>query len=156
MTRDRRLALGVSFAILALPAIVAARDAVTFYAANRSNGFFESGGQAREYLLYVPPTYDPGKPTPLVISLHGAVLWGAAQKEISQWNRVADREGFIVVYPSGAKGSGPRAWHEGSSTLPSPDERFIAELIDTLRSHYNIDTTRIFANGLSKQLRNDP
>lgn len=35
-----------------------------------SNGTNTSSGQAREYLLYVPDSYDPGEPTPLVISLH--------------------------------------------------------------------------------------
>ena len=39
-------------------------------------------------------SYDRARPAPLVISLHGAALWGAAQREISQWNAVADREGL--------------------------------------------------------------
>jgi polyhydroxybutyrate depolymerase len=30
-----------------------------------------------------------------------------------------------------------------------PDVRFISELIDTLEAHYNIDSTRIYANGMS-------
>src|SRR5256885_11168721 len=62
---------------------------------------FVSSGERRQYLLYVPKSYDRRVATPLVISLHAAALWGAAQKETSQWNRVADRDGFIVVYPSG-------------------------------------------------------
>lgn len=31
-----------------------------------------SSGQKREYLLYVPRSYDRAKPTPLVISMHAA------------------------------------------------------------------------------------
>src|SRR5213080_2182051 len=85
----------------------------------------------------------------LVISLHGAGLWGAAQKETSQWNRVADAHGFIVVYPSGEAGAGPRVWHEGGEAAPSRDVRFISELIDTLEAAYNIDPGMIYANGLS-------
>src|SRR2546426_11390915 len=76
-------------------------------------------------------------------------MWGAAQKETSQWNRVADEQGFIVVYPSGEGGGGPRVWHEGGGARPSRDVRFISELIDTLEGRYNIDPRMIYANGLS-------
>jgi polyhydroxybutyrate depolymerase len=69
--------------------------------------------------------------------------------EMSQWNVVADEHGFIVVYPSGAGGRGPRAWHVGGGEMSARDVRFIAELIDTLKASYNIDPTRIYADGLS-------
>lgn len=135
--------------LISLPVVLALIEAVSFYVSNRSNGSFVSSGQKREYLLYVPRSYDPSKPTALVISLHGAGLWGAAQQETSQWNRVADEHGFIVVYPSGAGGGGPRVWHEGEGAEPSRDVRFISELIDTLEVRYNIDPRMIYANGLS-------
>jgi polyhydroxybutyrate depolymerase len=108
-----------------------------------------SAGELREYILHVPARYDPAKPTPLVISMHGAGLWGAAQKETSQWNHLAERQRFIVVYPSGAVGSGPRVWHVEPSARLMTDVRFISELIDTLEAAYNIDPSRIYANGLS-------
>jgi polyhydroxybutyrate depolymerase len=96
-----------------------------------------------------PASYDRSKPTPLVISMHGAGLWGAAQKDISQWNTVADREGFIVVYPSGARGSGPGIWHVDTGPGLMTDVRFLSDLIDKLSAAYNIDPARIYANGLS-------
>ena len=147
--RDRRLVLGTTLALIGLPVIMAPIEAVTFYSANRDTGSFVSSGEKREYLTYVPSTYERSKPTPLVISMHGAGLWGATQRDVSQWNREADRHGFIVVYPSGVGGKGVRIW----SVQPGPrllkDVRFIRELIDTLRATYNVDTTRIYANGLS-------
>jgi polyhydroxybutyrate depolymerase len=135
--------------LISLPVVLALIEAVSFYVSNRPNGSFVSSGQEREYLLYVPRSFDHSKPTALVISLHGAGVWGAAQKETSQWNRVADEHGFIVVYPSGADGAGPRVWHEGDGAEPSRDVRFISELIDTLEARYNIDPRMIYANGLS-------
>ena len=146
--------------------------AVAFYVLNRSkatmvsssqereyplNGTMVSSGHKREYLLYVPKSYDRAKPTPLVISLHGALLGPVAQMGITQWNRVADKHGFIVVYPSGmtsgvglASGALP-IWPMDEERSPSamPDVRFISELIDTLEAAYNIDPARIYANGLS-------
>ena len=95
------------------------------------------------------PGYIPGRPTPLVISMHGAILWGAAQQEISQWDRVADREGFIVVYPSGVSGEGPIHWEATPSGESSRDVAFIGDLIDELGRTYDIDPARIYANGLS-------
>jgi len=73
----------------------------------RTNGAIMSSGEERDYLLYVPHNYDPAKPLPLVISLHGAMNWPGFQQEVTQWNRLADDAGFIVVYPAGT-GTGPR------------------------------------------------
>ncbi|HKC49107.1 MAG TPA: PHB depolymerase family esterase [Gemmatimonadales bacterium] len=149
MTVDRRWILAAVLTLIGVPGVVALIGAVSFQAANRSNRTMVVAGQEREYLLYVPASLDRTRPAPLVISLHGAGLWGAAQREISQWNRVADRERFLVVYPSGAPGAGPRVWHlEANDSLPQ-DVRFIAALIDTLAAQFDIDRTRIYADGLS-------
>src|ERR1051325_6722167 len=147
--RKGNRAIGAVLALLSLPVLLVLVDAVSFRVANRPNGSFMSSGRTREYVLYVPRSYDRAKPTPLVISLHGAGMWGAAQKETSRWNRVADEHGFIVVYPSGEGGGGPRVWQEGDGAEPSRDVRFISELIDTLEVRYNIDPRMIYANGLS-------
>ncbi len=145
----RKGVLSVVLVLISLPALLALTEAVSFYATNRSNGTIVSSGIEREYLLYVPRNYDRTKPTPLVISLHGGAMWPAGQKEIDRWDRVAEAHGFIVVYPSGVSGRGPRAWRAGQGPGMAREVQFISELIDTLRSGYNIDTTRIYANGLS-------
>jgi len=147
--KRRKMVIGAVLVLIGLPVVLVLIEAVSFYVMNRSNGSFVSSGRKREYLLYVPRSYDRTTPTPLVISMHGAALWGAAQKETSQWNTVAQSQGFIVVYPSGAKGAGPRVWHMDRGAGLVRDVRFISELIDTLKATYNIDPTRIYANGLS-------
>ncbi len=96
----------------------------------------------------MPPSYDARTPVPLVISLHGAALWPAAQRTVSGWNEVADEHGFIVVYPAGREE--PKWWGTlAAGPELDRDVRYIAELIDTLRAAYAIDTTRIYADGLS-------
>ena len=55
-------------------------------------------------------------------------MWGAAQRETSQWDRVADQHGFLVVYPSGAGRIRHRAWHAGDGAGPMKDVRFISAL----------------------------
>lgn len=149
MQKDRKLVLVAVLVLISLPVVLAVTDAVSFQIRNRHNGTLVSSGAAREYVLYVPSSYDGAKPAPLVISLHGASLWGAAQRDISQWDEVADREGLIVVYPSGRGGSGPRVWRAGNDAGVSRDVIFISDLIDKLKGTYNIDPARIYANGLS-------
>jgi polyhydroxybutyrate depolymerase len=147
--KDRRIVLGATLALIGLPVVIVPIQALSFYSANRDSGSFVSSGEKREYLLYVPRTYDRRRQTPLVISMHGAGLWGAAQKETSQWNALADSERFIVVYPSGVGGTGVRVWRAEPGPDLMKDVRFISELIDTLKRSYSIDSTRIYANGLS-------
>ena len=143
------MVLGAALALISLPVVMVPIEAVSFYSANRDNGSFVSSGEKREYLLYVPKSYDRRRPTPLVISMHGAGLWGAAQKETSLWNNLADEQRFIVVYPSGVGGKGVRVWRAELGAGLKKDVRFLTELIDTLKASYNIDSTRIYANGLS-------
>jgi polyhydroxybutyrate depolymerase len=88
--------------------------------------------------------------------MHAAALWPATQREASHWNTVADENGFIVVYPSGTtlSGSGTgvlpfRVWQVRSEADLSANVGFISKLIDTLEADYNIDPTRIYANGFS-------
>jgi polyhydroxybutyrate depolymerase len=115
-----------------------------------TTGTIVSTGEKREYLLYVPKSYDRKKPTPLVISLHTSMSWPSSSMAISQWNPVADENGFIVVYPEGS-GFGPKSWEMTGSETPSrmPDVIFISQLIDKLEADYNIDRARIYANGMS-------
>jgi len=152
----RKVIVGALLAVIGVPVVLALALWVCFYALissfapNRTNGAIVSSGHRREYLLHVPGSYDRTKPMPLVISMHAAMNWPAFQMKISQWNQAADANGFIVVYPSGT-GTGPRTWFMEGSRTPSrmPHVRFISELIDTLEATYDIDPTRIYADGLS-------
>lgn len=147
--RSRRRVIATVLILIGLPMMLAVVEAVSFYAHNWSNGSIVSSGRTRTYLLHVPRSYDRTRPTPLVISMHAAALWPAVQRDISQWNTVADEHGFIVVYPSGVGRAGPRIWRVNRGPGLMADVRFIADLIDTLQATYNIDATRIYADGLS-------
>jgi len=146
----RKILIGAALVIIGLPVALVLITAVSVSVLNRTNGAIISSGQKREYLLYVPRSYDRAKPTPLVISMHGAMNWPAFQMNLTQWNKAADEHGFIVVYPAGT-GTGLKTWFMDGARTPSrmPDVKFISELIDTLEATYNIDPTRIYANGMS-------
>lgn len=144
-----RTAVAASLAILSAPLIIAAGWAATYRAHHRSDQTLISGGLTREYMLHVPTRRDSSAPVPLVISLHGGAIWPAAQRDISQWNRVADANGFIVAYPSAVAGRGPRAWRASGGPGQRRDMQFIADLIDTLARRYRIDRERVYVDGLS-------
>jgi polyhydroxybutyrate depolymerase len=136
-------------ALLALPLAVTLILAVSFEVRNRTNGVLVSSGIEREYLLHVPKAYDPARPTPLVISLHGGAMWPAAHMETSRWNAVADAYGFLVAYPAGSGSGRMRFWRMGSGPGGQAEVRFISDLIDALQARYNIDSRRVYADGLS-------
>ncbi len=151
--KSRKRALGAVFVLLSLPLLVAAVEILSFEIQNRNNGSIVSSDERREYLLYVPESYDSSKPAPLVISLHGGGGWPVLQREVSGWNRLAERHGFIVAYPSGLQVGGVggmRGWRVNRpGTGLVKDVRFISDLIEELGSVYNIDPAKIYANGLS-------
>jgi polyhydroxybutyrate depolymerase len=147
--KSRTRVIGAVLVLIGLPAVLALSEAFSSYVRNRNNGSIVSSGQKREYLLYVPRSYDPSKPTPLVISMHGAGGWPTQQMNLSEWNRLAESQRFIVVYPSGIEAGGPRVWHVSRNPGLTSDVRFISELIDKLETTYNIDPARIYANGFS-------
>ena len=155
----KRIVVGAVVVVIGVPVMLVLIAVVSFYlsfySANRANGTIISSGQEREYLLYVPPSFDRTKPTPLVISMHAAMLWPAHQRETTHWDSLADEHGFIVVYPSGmtpwGAGAGvwPKIWLLTPEAVVTANVRFISELIDTLEVGYNIDPTRVYANGFS-------
>jgi len=148
----RKILLVSVTVIVGLP-LLAVLTLVTWISVlDRSNGSIVVSGETRDYLLYVPASYDPAGPTPLVISIHGGAGWPAQQRKLSRWNRLADEHGFLVVYPAGTPQmlGIVRIWQTFHADADlERDVRFIAALIDTLRTEYAIDSTRIYANGMS-------
>lgn len=109
----------------------------------------------RTYLLHIPASYNAANPTPLIIGLHGggALSWYSFE-QMSQLISKSNSSGFLLVYPEGFKSLGVRTWNGGGccggAVLNNIDDvGFISSLIDTLKSQYNIDTTRIYATGIS-------
>jgi polyhydroxybutyrate depolymerase len=147
-----RALFGTLSVIIGLAMVLALSITVSINMLDRNNGWLVSSDDVREYLLHVPESYDPDRPTPLVISLHAGATWPAHQKNLTRWNELADQHGFIVVYPAGtAQTFGVvRIWHTfQAGTGLERDITFMSELIDELQSTYHIDSARIYANGLS-------
>ncbi len=116
-------------------------------------------GLARSYLVHVPPGYVPGRPTPLLVSMHGgggSMDYQASEENYGQISK-SDREGFIVVFPNGispVKSGLLATWNAGDCCGPARDKNiddvgFLRTMIDNLTWQLDIDRGRIFATGMS-------
>ena len=92
------------------------------------------------YTLFVPSSYDPQKPAPLVVDLHGLFITPLQQILFDGTTDFAERYGFIVLAPMGFKvsswwGSRPGKPVETAAVKPGGDVRYsnteLAE-IDTM------------------------
>src|ERR1700755_85835 len=54
---------------------------------------------AVHYELYVPSTYNPATPVPLVVALHGCTQTADGFRQQTHWDTLAEAKGFIVAFP---------------------------------------------------------
>lgn len=124
----------------------------------------------RDFLIHLPADYDAASTYPLVIALHG----GGGDKEgmnpltcgdgdaadAGCLTAVAEREGFIVVYPDGvANGLGFRSWNQGGDAegLQCPhaceegidDVGYVGALLDEVQRVASVDPKRVYVTGFS-------
>ena len=111
----------------------------------------EVEGETREYLIYVPNTYDTIQSFPLMLNFHGFTMSARNQMEVSDMRALSETDEFILVYPQGTRLWGSTHWNVGSWTLGSnaKDVEFIAALINQIADNYNIDDERVYACGYS-------
>jgi polyhydroxybutyrate depolymerase len=111
----------------------------------------------RSYQVYVPEKYDPKRPTPVVLVLHGAWTNGPITAIYSGLNRTADEKNFIAVYPNGTGlrdaalfwNSGGRDRQGYLGRTPPDDVKFLGAVLDDLGTVTNVDPKRIYATGIS-------
>ncbi len=113
-------------------------------AAGRHVNELVSGGETRRYILHIPSSYTAGKPAALIFGFHGNNGRAEHFESYSGFSPLADRAGFIVVYPQGS-GEHPtwEAWQGGKDVL------FARDLIDKISALCSIDPARIYATGHS-------
>jgi len=112
----------------------------------------EVAGLKRSYRTYVPKGLPQG--APLVLVMHGSGE-GTQQIRVGTgygFERLADQQGFAVVYPK----SFGFDWNDCSSIgdtavngVRADDAAFLAALVDKLVGELGVDPRRVFAAGVS-------
>ncbi|HLW29376.1 MAG TPA: T9SS type A sorting domain-containing protein [Brumimicrobium sp.] len=106
-------------------------------------------GKTREYILYVPQTYDGSVKVPLILNLHGYTSNMTQQLFYGDFRKIADTANFILVVPNGlADASGNLHWNFYQPT-GEDDLGFLSALIDELSNNYEINTQRVYSTGMS-------
>jgi len=104
----------------------------------------------RAYYLYVPRCVSSEKPSPLVLAFHGRGRDGngPAFARKSQFNPLAEKEGFIVAYPEGID----TKWLDGGNMEDSKyarDVEFVEAIINEVSRLHKVDPDRVYATGFS-------
>jgi acetyl esterase/lipase len=99
------------------------------------------------YTLFVPPQYDPVRPWPLLIGLHGGgvggkegdAVVGSGKQAMSFYRTHAERLGYLVACPTAIRAP----W------AAQPNESFIQDLVTEMELVYHVDRNRIYLTGHS-------
>ena len=97
------------------------------------------GSGIRKTYTYIPVNVE--KSPALVISLHGMNQDPEYQQKQTQWNAMADKEGFIVTYPLGNN----KMW----DTSGTGDVKFVETVIKEMINQHHVDKNRIYLSGFS-------
>lgn len=113
------------------------------------------GSRRREYLVHVPPSYERQDRVPLVMVLHGCNQDHFDMQAITGFDRLADRHGFIVVYPFITTYQGVRLrncwgwWRHRDIRGGGGEVEDLWSIITAVRRSHRIDPDRIHVTGLS-------
>jgi len=102
----------------------------------------EINGRYLTWYEYVPTTYDGSKNVPLLFAYHGGGQTGRIYIGYTEWYKVAEDRGFIVVFPGGDNTTSMTGGH-------SQLEPFTRYIYSDIQSRHKIDTTRVYATGQS-------
>ena len=99
------------------------------------------GGRVTTWYEFVPSGYREGQAIPLVLQMHGGGGDGLRDANGTEWRRVAEERGFLVVYPNS---------HEYGRWECSDEEiETLCSLIDRVCQRYTVDRTRVYMQGMS-------
>ncbi len=109
---------------------------------------------AIDAFVHVPPTLATD--AALVVVLHGCTQDAAGFAAGSGWSRLADRAGFVVLYPQQRRANNPNLcfnWFQAKDTAHASksggEAASIAALVDAAVDRYGVDPARVFVTGLS-------
>jgi len=106
-------------------------------------------GITRSYTMYVPASYTPGTPAPLVLNFHGYTSTAFEQFYYGDFRAIADTAGFLIVAPMGTTdGTGATYWNSGWGGTVD-DIGFTSALIDEVAATYSVNLDRVYSTGMS-------
>lgn len=108
------------------------------------------GGALRSYRLFVPASLPAGRTVPLVVVLHGLGASPTATANLTRFDDLAERYGFVAAYPEGLGKSWNAGTCCGSSVVSRVDDvGFLARVVSDVSLAVRVDRARVYAAGFS-------
>ena len=110
-------------------------------------------GVNREFVSYIPNSYDGTSSVPLILNFHG--FGGSASDYMKEADMItlSETNTFILIYPQGSCLDGLSHWNAcplgGNNKSDADDFGFVESMITEISSQYNVDMERIYATGYS-------
>ena len=106
----------------------------------------------RTYSLHLPKNMNDQQLMPLVFVFHGYQENSMVARFYTDFDGIADLNGFIVIYPDGS--GSPLSWNAGGccgdALANNIDEAaFVQSIIADVKTMANVNTKRIYATGFS-------
>lgn len=101
----------------------------------------DPAGSPRYYLLTAPESTEP---VPLVVDFHGLSEGAQVHSVMSAMGEYGLEQGFATAFPHGT--GSPISWKVGDG---SADPAYVEALLDEIAATRCIDTSRVYATGLS-------
>ena len=108
----------------------------------------EETGETIPYALFVPSGYDPARPAPLMVSLHGAGRQYDWLMNYAGLLDLAEHHGYVVVTPLGYTRRGGYGYR-GDSEQDRRAERDVMSVFELVTGELAIDEDRIYLWGHS-------
>jgi poly(hydroxyalkanoate) depolymerase family esterase len=116
-------------------------------------GTYSDAAGTLNYEVYVPSTYVPGTPVPLVVALHGCTQTAAGFRTLTRFDQLAEAKNLIVVLPEqNATANSTNCWNWFQSQhmqRGAGEPSLLAGITQRMREQYSIDPHRIYAAGFS-------
>jgi polyhydroxybutyrate depolymerase len=112
-------------------------------------------GGDRPVELFVPSSYDPAVPMPLVLMLHGYGASGQVEEWLYQLQPEAEARSFLYAHPDGTVDAEHRKFWNATDACCDfagsgvDDSAYLIGLIDEIKSRYNVDPKRVYLTGHS-------
>ncbi len=103
------------------------------------------------YLVFIPDSYTGRRRVPLVVVTHGSNTTAAEQEAANDYDQVAERDGFIVMYPDDNDDlhPGPVAWGQSVGAVWRSDVALIAGMTRATMARYRVEPQRVYEIGMS-------
>jgi polyhydroxybutyrate depolymerase len=112
-------------------------------------------GITRTFIVHIPENLDPSRPVPVLFAFHGYLMGDQVMYDLTDFAGVADREGFIAVFPDGA---GAAPWDVGQNICGAgvfvddsntDDIGFVHAMLDDIEEDHCIERDEVFVSGFS-------